>query len=130
MAKQQSASEQFMSKLVAFCQERGLVWGPSPELYGGMAGFYEYGPLGKLLKNNVENTLRNVFALHDFWEVECPTIMPAAVWQASGHLGNFTDPLIKDTDGNVYRADKLIEEHFAGKGEEVAPILAAAHNDT
>ena len=129
MAKQQSASEQFMSKLVAFCQERGLVWGPSPELYGGMAGFYEYGPLGKLLKNNVENTLRNVFALHDFWEVECPTIMPAAVWQASGHLGNFTDPLIKDTDGNVYRADKLIEEHFAGKGEEVAPILAAAHND-
>jgi glycyl-tRNA synthetase len=125
MAKQ----EQFMQRLVAFCQERGLVWGPSPELYGGLAGFYEYGPLGKLLKNNVENTLRNVFALHDFWEVECPTIMPTPVWEASGHLKSFTDPLIKDVEGNVYRADRLVEEHFAAKGEDPASVLAAAHND-
>jgi len=129
MAKQQSESDQFMLKLVAFCQERGFVWGPSPELYGGLSGFYEYGPLGKLLKNNVENTLRRVFSLHDVWEVECPTVIPAKVWEASGHLGNFTDPLIRDTNGNVYRADKLIEEHYAAKGEDAASALAAAHND-
>jgi glycyl-tRNA synthetase len=127
MAK--SESEQFMAQLVAFLQERGFIWGPSPELYGGLSGFYEYGPLGKLLKNNVEQTIRNVFARNDCWEVECPTIMPAKVWEASGHLGNFTDPLIKDTDGNVYRADKLIEEHFAAKGEDAAPVLAKAHGD-
>ncbi len=129
MAKQLSEPEQFMQKLIAFCQERGFVWGPSPELYGGLSGFYDYGPLGKLLKNNVENRLRKVFALHDVWEVECPTVVPAKVWEASGHKANFTDPLIKDTDGNVYRADKLIEEHFAAKGADAAPLLAAAHND-
>lgn len=113
MAKQQSESEQFMSKLVAFTQERGFVWGPAPELYGGLAGFYEYGPLGKLLKNNVENTLRRVFALYDFWEVECPTVMPAPVWKASGHLGHFTDPLITCSKcGANFRVDKLIEEQF------------------
>ncbi len=113
MAKQQSESEQFMSKLVAFTQERGFVWGPSPELYGGLAGFYEYGPLGKLLKNNVENRLRQVFALYDFWEVECPTVMPAPVWKASGHLGHFTDPLITCSKcGANFRVDKLIEEQF------------------
>ncbi|MBR9693231.1 glycine--tRNA ligase [Candidatus Woesearchaeota archaeon] len=113
-----------MTKLTAFCQERGFIWGPSPELYGGLSGFYEYGPLGKLLKNNVENTIRKVFALHDVWEVECPTIMPAVVWKASGHLGNFTDPVIKDEDGNAYRTDKLIEDHFAAKGTDAAPYLA------
>lgn len=114
----------FVNRLVAFCQERGFIWGPSPELYGGLSGFYDYGPLGKLLKNNVENMLRRVFMLHNFWEVECPTVMPAAVWQASGHLGNFTDPLIKDEAGNVYRADKLIEEYCTARGEEAAPLLA------
>jgi glycyl-tRNA synthetase (class II) len=116
--------ETFTNKLIAFCQERGFIWGPSPELYGGLSGFYEYGPLGKLLKNNVENRIRKVFALHDVWEVECPTIMPASVWKASGHLGNFTDPLIKDVDGNSYRADKLIEEHYAAQGKDAAPVLA------
>lgn len=118
-----------MNKLVAFCQERGFIWGPSPELYGGVSGFYEYGPLGKLLKNNVENTLRNVFVRNDFWEVECPTVMPAKVWEASGHLGGFTDPLIKDTEGNVFRADKVIEEFFESQGKDAAPVLAQAKND-
>ncbi|MBW2998990.1 glycine--tRNA ligase, partial [Candidatus Woesearchaeota archaeon] len=97
-------------QLHAFISEKGFIWGPSPEIYGGMAGFYEYGPLGKLLKNRVENAIRNVFEKHDFWEVECPTVMPSKVWEASGHLGGFTDPLIKDTDGGVYRVDKMIEE--------------------
>ena len=39
---------------ISFVQEAGFVWGPSPEIYGGLAGFYTYGPLGKLLKNKVE----------------------------------------------------------------------------
>lgn len=108
----------FMQQLVAFCQEKGYVWGPSPELYGGLSGFYEYGPLGKLLKNRVEERIRRVFQEHDFWEVECPTVMPAKVWKASGHLDNFTDPLIKDAKGSVYRADNLLEDHLKAKGKE------------
>ncbi len=134
MAKQQSESDQFMQKLVAFCQERGFVWGPSPELYGGLSGFYEYGPLGKLLKNNVENTLRRVFALHDVWEVECPTVVPAKVWEASGHLSNFTDPLIKDVEGNTYRVDKMVEEWWEknmalSTKQQLPQVLASAKGD-
>lgn len=88
-----------------------FIWGPAPEIYNGLAGFYNYGPLGKLLKNNVENSIRKVFIKNQFWEVECPTIMPARVWKASGHLGGFTDPLIKCSKCNSeFRVDKLIEE--------------------
>ncbi|MCK4670666.1 MAG: glycine--tRNA ligase [Nanoarchaeota archaeon] len=102
---------EYTKELIRFLAETGFVWGPSPEIYGGLAGFYVYGPLGKLLKNNVENAIRHVFIKNNFWEVECPTIMPAKVWEASGHLGGFTDPMIKCSKcGNGFRVDTLIEE--------------------
>lgn len=130
-APQSSMSDtDFMERLIAFCQEQGYIWGPSPEIYGGLSGFYEYAPLGKLLKNNVENAIRKVFQQHRFWEVECPTVMPEAVWKASGHLENFTDPLIEDKKGNLHRADKLIEEQLRTKGfvpEEIMKSTAAEH---
>jgi len=99
-----------IKELNSFIVDAGFIWGPSPEIYGGVAGFYDYGPLGKLLKNRVENTIRTIFEKNEFWEVECPTVMPSVVWKASGHLGGFTDPLIKDENGSVFRVDKLIEE--------------------
>lgn len=101
-----------LKEVTAFMYDRGFVYGPSPEIYGGLAGFYDYGPLGKLVKNNIESMIRKVFQRHGFFEVECPTVVPKEVWEASGHLGNFTDPLIEDTAGNVFRADNLIEEYF------------------
>ncbi|MBI4139882.1 glycine--tRNA ligase [Candidatus Woesearchaeota archaeon] len=98
-------------ELCTFLQQKGFVYGPEPEIYGGIAGFYTYGPLGKRLKNNVENTIRKVFTKYDFWEVECPTVMPAIVWKASGHLEGFTDPVVICTKCKAqYRADKLIKE--------------------
>ncbi len=103
------------ARLLAWIQRKGFVWGPSPEIYGGLAGFYDYAPLGKLLKNRVESTIRETFSKNNFWEMECPIIMPEAVWKASGHLGGFTDPIIKDKKGNVYRADNLIIERLGGK---------------
>ena len=95
---------------INFLSDKGFIYGPEPEIYGGLAGFYTYGPLGKSLKNQIENLIREIFIRFDFWEVECPTVMPAGVWKASGHLDSFTDPLIKDESGAVYRVDKLIEE--------------------
>ncbi len=98
-------------ELAAFIVDNGFIWGPSPEIYGGVGGFYDYGPLGKQLKNNVENAIRRVFQINEFWEVECPTIMPAIVWKASGHLGGFSDPLIKCSKCNAeFRVDRLIAE--------------------
>jgi len=109
------AKDEFMQQFMSFLQQKGFVWGPSPEIYGGLAGFYTYGPLGKLLKNNVENTIRRVFRSHNFWEVECPTIMQKEVWEASGHLSNFTDPMVECSGcGSGFRIDTLIEEKLPG----------------
>ena len=98
----------------SFIQEEGLIWGPEPEIYQGLAGFYTYGPLGKLLKNKVENSVRKVFNSFGFREIEGPTIMPDIVWKASGHLDTFKDKTIKCSKCNsVFRADKLIEEKLS-----------------
>lgn len=102
----------FRKELISFMQQKGYVWGPSPEIYGGIAGFYTYGPLGKQLKNKVEKVIRSVFLQNSFWEVECPTVLPTKVWEASGHLGGFSDPVVTTKSGATYRADTLIEEKF------------------
>jgi glycyl-tRNA synthetase len=107
------APAEFLQDVTSFAQQKGFIWGPSPEIYGGLSGFFDYGPLGKLLKNNVEQAIRDTFQLHDFWEVECPTIMPSKVWEASGHVGGFTDPLIVCSKCKAnFRVDKLLEELF------------------
>ena len=112
MAEKKKAAEGFDEKaFISFIQEAGLIWGPEPEIYGGLAGFYTYGPLGKLLKNKVENSVRRVFNFHGFRELEGPTIMTDKVWKASGHLDTFSDRRITCAKCNsVFRADKLIEE--------------------
>lgn len=105
------AEKEELKELLTFMAGKGFVWGPEPEIYNGVSGFYTYGPLGKLLKNHVEDAIRTVFRKHQMFEVECPTVMPKIVWEASGHLGGFTDPLIKCSKcGAVFRLDKLIEE--------------------
>lgn len=106
------AEQNYLKELSSYLQDRGFIYGPSPEIYGGLAGFFDYGPLGKLVKNNVEAAIRKIFTQNGLFEVECPTVVPEEVWQASGHLGGFTDPLIKDKAGNIFRVDNLIEEHF------------------
>jgi len=100
----------------SFAKKNGFIWGPEPEIYNGLAGFYTYGPMGKALKTNVEDSLRKVFDSQEFWEVETPIIAPAQVWKASGHLAGFTDPLIRDEKNNIFRADKLIEEYMLENG--------------
>ena len=101
-------------KVMDLAKRRGFVWGPSPNIYhGGLAGFYDWGPLGKLLKNKVENVLRKGFMGFGFWEVECPSIMPKQVWEASGHLGGFTDPVARCLKCDSYfRIDELIQEKY------------------
>jgi len=104
-------NENFLKELHAFMQSKGFVYGPFPELYGGVAGFYAYGPLGKLLKNKVENSVRNLFFSNGFRELECPTVLPDIVWDASGHLHTFKDKIVECSKCKaVFRADKLIEE--------------------
>ncbi len=108
MTKKNQEEKDFIS----FIQEAGLIWGPSPEIYGGLAGFYTYGPIGKLLKNKVENSVRSNLSTNGFREIEGPTIMPDIVWKASGHLETFKDRIIRCSScKSSFRADKLIEEY-------------------
>jgi len=92
-------------------KRRGFIWGPSPEIYGGLAGFYSYGPAGMALKNNILTLFRQELRAYGFGEVECPTIMPEIVWEASGHLDRFIDPVIKCKGcATLYRADNFLRE--------------------
>ncbi len=101
----------FSDTLTTYLREKGFVYGPEPEIYGGISGFYSYGPLGKRLKNNIESVIRKHFNKEGFYEMEYPIVTPAIVWKASGHLDGFNDPVILTEDGKEsYRADKLIEE--------------------
>jgi len=94
-------------------RRRGFIWGPSPEIYGGLAGFYSYGPAGKALKNNILSMFRRELRAYGFNEVECPEILPKIVWEASGHLERFIDPVFrcKKCDTMV-RADKFLQEQL------------------
>ncbi len=106
-----SSDRDFGEIIYGLSKKRGFFWGPSPEIYGGSAGFYDLGPLGKLLKNRLEDTIRRSFVRASFWEVECPTVSPAIVWKASGHLDGFVDPVTKCTKcSQAYRVDDLILE--------------------
>jgi len=103
--------DDFSEKLTTYLSDKGYVYGPEPEIYGGISGFYSYGPLGKRLKNNIEGVIRKNFNLQGFFEIEYPIVTPRVVWEASGHLGGFNDPVILTEDGKEsFRADKLIEE--------------------
>jgi glycyl-tRNA synthetase len=111
MAKKEDTKES--KEFISFVSDAGLIWGPSPEIYGGLAGFFTYGPLGKLLKNKVENSVRKIFNSNGLREIEGPTVLPDNVWKASGHLETFTDRTIKCSKcESVFRADKLIEENY------------------
>ena len=86
--------EAFLKEFTGWVQEKGFIWGPEPEIYGGLAGLYTYGPMGKLLKNKIENSVRKTFTSNEFWEIEAPTVLPDIVWKASGHLDTFKDPVM------------------------------------
>ncbi|MHA1754110.1 MAG: glycine--tRNA ligase [Candidatus Odinarchaeia archaeon] len=98
-------------KVMELSKRRGFLW-PSFEIYGGVSGFVTYGPYGSILKRNIENLWREYFIYQQgFVEIESPVIMPKAVFEASGHLDHFTDPIVECLKcERRFRADHLIEE--------------------
>lgn len=83
-----------MEKIISLCKRRGFVF-PDSEIYGGLAGFWDYGHLGLLLKNNIKNLWWRKFVeeREDMYGIDAAIIMNPKVWEASGHVGNFSDPL-------------------------------------
>ncbi|MBU0645942.1 glycine--tRNA ligase [Patescibacteria group bacterium] len=98
-----------METLVALCKSRGLIY-PGSEIYGGMANSWDYGPLGVILKNNIKQAWWKMFVQErlDMVGLDAALIMNPKVWQASGHLATFTDPLVECKNCHErYRADEI-----------------------
>ena len=104
--------------------KRRLLYWPSAEIYGGVGGFYDYGPLGVQLRRNIVEKWRRMFVLpyqDIIIEVETPVVMPEPVFKASGHLDHFTDYLVTCTKcGRKYRADHLVEEELGRRGLKIS----------
>ena len=102
-----------MDKIVALCKNRGFIF-PGSEIYGGLANSWDYGPLGVEFKNNVKKAWWKKFVQESRFNVglDSAIIMNPTAWEASGHLGGFSDPLMDCKQCRArHRADKLIEEY-------------------
>lgn len=106
-------SGDLMEKIVALCKRRGFVF-PGSEIYGGLANSWDYGPLGVELKNNIKQLWWKKFVQQrdDVVGVDAALIMNPKVWQASGHVATFNDPLVEDKKTHErYRLDHLLEDN-------------------
>lgn len=98
-----------MEKIVSLCKRRGFIYQGS-EIYGGLAGTWDYGPLGVELKNNIKNTWWRMFVQgrDDMYGVDAAILMHPKVWEASGHVAGFSDPLVEcEKCKKRFRADHL-----------------------
>jgi glycyl-tRNA synthetase len=101
-----------MDKLVNVCKTYGYIFQGS-EIYGGLANTWDYGPLGSRLKNNIKDAWRKRFIQErpNAFEVDAAILMHPRVWEASGHVSSFSDPLIDCKKCKVrHRADNLIDD--------------------
>lgn len=113
--------EELFKKLVAHSKEYGFIF-PSSEIYDGLSAVYDYGQLGVELKNNIKRYWwDSMVKLNDnIVGIDAAIFMHPKVWEASGHLGAFNDPLIDNKDSKKrYRADVLIEEWIAKQDDKV-----------
>src|SRR5947199_4283178 len=109
MSAESTAPAVTMDAIVALAKRRGFVF-PSSEIYGGINGFFDYGPLGVELKKNIRDCWWNdmVRRRDDVVGIETSIIMHPKVWEASGHVAGFTDPLVDcKVSKQRYRADQL-----------------------
>jgi glycyl-tRNA synthetase len=101
--------ENLMDKIVSLCKRRGFIY-PSSEIYGGVAGFWDYGPYGVELRHNIKQHFWNKFISQreDIYPVSTSIVMSPRVWEASGHVSGFSDPLVEcEKCHHRFRADQL-----------------------
>ena len=102
-----------LDDIVSLCKRRGFIF-PGSEIYGGLAGTWDYGPLGVSLKRKIANLWWQTFVdeRDDMYGIDSAIIMNPKIWQASGHVDTFNDPLIEDiVTKKRYRLDHLLEEN-------------------
>jgi glycyl-tRNA synthetase len=103
-----------LDKIVSLSKSRGFIF-QSSEIYGGLSAVYDYGPLGVELKRNIQQEWWKAMTQHhdNIVGVDAAIFMHPKVWEASGHVAGFNDPMIDDKQSKKrYRADMLIEQHI------------------
>src|SRR3989338_811726 len=92
----ETANQNLMEKIVSLCKRRGFIY-PGSEIYGGLAGTWDYGPLGVELKNNIKRKFWQsmVYERNDVVGIDSAILMNPKVWEASGHVKAFVDPLVE-----------------------------------
>jgi glycyl-tRNA synthetase len=101
-----------MEAIVSLAKRRGFIY-PGSDIYGGLSGTWDYGPLGVTLKRNIMNLWWKMFVeeREDMYGVDAAILMNQKVWQASGHVDTFTDPLVEDLETKQrFRADHLLKD--------------------
>lgn len=101
-----------IDKIVSLCKNRGFIFQGS-EIYGGLANTWDYGPLGARLKNSIKDTWRKRFVQErkSSYEIDADILMHPRVWEASGHVAGFSDPLLDCKECKTrHRADNLISD--------------------
>ena len=127
-----------MDKLVSLCKRRGFIF-PSSEIYGGLNGCWDYGPLGVELKRNIKAAWWDDMIAHhdqtaapagapsafDMVGLDSSIIMNPAVWEASGHIGGFNDPMVDCRETKTrYRADQLVVFRMVRDDEDATSVDA------
>lgn len=123
------ADQDLMEKIVSLAKRRGFVYQGS-EIYGGLAGTWDYGPMGVALKNNIKKLWWHLFvdSREDMYGVDAAILMSPKVWEASGHVAGFSDPLVECKKCKKrFRADHIdeafLKENPCTKGEhEFGPV--------
>jgi len=119
-----------IGKVENIAKRRGIIY-PSSEIYGGLSGFYDYGPIGVRIKRNVQDSWREFFVKseNNIHEIETSIVMPEKVWEASGHLKDFVDPITQcNKCKSNYRADDLILEKTGENVEGLTPKGVGIHS--
>lgn len=121
-----------LDKIISLCKRRGFVYQAS-EIYGGQAGAWDYGPLGVDFKRNIQNAWwKEMTQLHDdVVGLDSAIFQHHTTWEASGHVGHFSDPMIDCLECNArHRADKLIEDWCAANNFATEkPVDTMSHEE-
>src|SRR6187549_3705592 len=132
MSAETTAPAVTMDAIVALAKRRGFIF-QSSEIYGGLNGFFDYGPLGAELKKNIRDCWWNdmVRRREDIVGIETSIIMHPKVWEASGHVAGFTDPLVDcKVSKQRFRADQLFFSPVVVDGKTVGYVSALESEKT
>lgn len=118
--KSSRSASNVMDKIVSLAKRRGFVY-PGSEIYGGLAGMWDYGPLGVALKNNIRDLWWQTFVLErdDMYGIDSAILMNAQTWEASGHKSGFTDQFVECKKCKKrFRADHIRPDLEESRGED------------